>query len=90
MNIDTKRGDPTRSVSVNELIKKVKKSEVRKLGKASCARRPLDVDKFKWIIKLLREEKDPMKVYKFAAIMCVHFHFLSRIVDTYQIMVDEI
>ena len=89
-NVDTKQGNPTRSVSVNELIKKVKKAEVRKLGKASCARRPLDVDEFKWIVKLLREESNAMKRYGFAAIMCVQFHFAPRIDDTCQIMVDEI
>lgn len=57
-------------------------TEVRKLGKPSCTRRPLDIDEFKWIIKLLREEKHPMKRYGFAAIICVQFHFVARIDDT--------
>ena len=36
------RGNPTRSVEVNELIKLVKKKEVRKQGKQSAARRPME------------------------------------------------
>ena len=37
-NVETRSGNPTRSVKVNELIKTVKKKEVRKEGKPTSAR----------------------------------------------------
>jgi len=40
-NVMINCGNPTRSVLVLDLIKAVKKKEVRKQGKASAARRPL-------------------------------------------------
>ena len=36
-NVETRSGNPTRSVEINELIKTVKKKEVRKEGKAGSA-----------------------------------------------------
>ena len=38
-NVETEAGNPTKSVAVNELIKQVKKLEVRKQGKPSNAKR---------------------------------------------------
>ncbi len=42
-NVATESGNPTRSIPFNGLIKKVKKGEVRKRGKATEARRPLEL-----------------------------------------------
>ena len=39
-------GNPTRSIEVNSLIKRIKKKEVRKQGVLSKAKRPLTEDKF--------------------------------------------
>ena len=44
-------GNPTRSTLVNNLIKGIKKKEVRKEGKALMARRPLEIDEFRQLIK---------------------------------------
>ena len=41
-----KCGNPTRSTLVNELIKMMKKREVRKQGKPSQARQPCEIDEF--------------------------------------------
>ena len=43
-DVRTKSGNPTKSVQVNDLIKAVKKAEVRKQGVASSACRPLTVN----------------------------------------------
>ena len=40
------RGNPTRSKDVNDLIKRVMKAEVRRLGKPPRARRPLSFSEF--------------------------------------------
>jgi hypothetical protein len=42
-NVESQTGNPTMSVAVNELIKKIKKAEVRKQGKKSNAKRDLKV-----------------------------------------------
>jgi hypothetical protein len=42
-NVESQTGNPTMSVAVNDLIKKIKKAEVRKQGKKSNAKRDLKV-----------------------------------------------
>lgn len=49
-NALSQQGNPTQSLEVNTLIKAVKRSEVRRLGKASCARRPLELSEFRYIV----------------------------------------
>ena len=46
-------GNPTRSIEVNKLIKRVKKKEVRKQGRPSKAKRPLTVEEEWKIMKII-------------------------------------
>lgn len=46
-------GNPTRSDSVNQLIRAVMKSEVRRQGAQSCARRPLEFDEFLCLLSMV-------------------------------------
>ena len=62
-NVATGTGNPTRSVQVNELIKWVKKLEVRKQGKASSARRAIEAPEFEQTIEILQESEDIKKKY---------------------------
>ena len=62
-NVETGTGNPTRSVQVNELIKWVKKLEVRKQGKASSARRAIEAPEFEQTIEILQESEDIKKKY---------------------------
>ena len=77
LNVQTKQGDPTKSVAVNNLIKKVKKYEVQKLGVSSQARRPLEIEELGFIISLLQKDPDPVKRYGFVALVIMQFHFLA-------------
>jgi hypothetical protein len=52
------QGNPTRSIEVNTLIKKVKKKEVGKQGVPSKARRAVTHDEFRRMHSILREEKN--------------------------------
>ena len=52
------RGNPTRSINVNQLIKVVKKREVRQEGKASSADRAFERDEFNQIIDMLASRQD--------------------------------
>jgi hypothetical protein len=47
-------GNPTRSIEINDLIKRVKKKEVRQQGAASKTRRPMKEAKFRLLIEVLK------------------------------------
>jgi hypothetical protein len=50
------RGNPTRSSEILDLIKYIKKKEVRRQGVASQARRPLTLGEFRAIFQALKAE----------------------------------
>jgi hypothetical protein len=52
-NAMTNSGNPTRSQPIIDLIKAVKKKEVRKQGKATSAVRPLEAEEFASTLNLL-------------------------------------
>jgi hypothetical protein len=56
-------GNPTKSVEVNELIKRVKNKEVRKQGKPSQARRPLEPGELEQTFEILNSYGDITKKY---------------------------
>ncbi len=68
-NVQTKQGNPTKSVAVNNLIKKVKKYEVKELGVSSLARRPMEMEELGFIISLLRKDPDLVKKYGFVGLV---------------------
>ncbi|KAJ8550596.1 hypothetical protein ON010_g10473 [Phytophthora cinnamomi] len=49
-----KEGNPTRSESVNKVIKSVKRFEVRREGVKSAARRPIEFEEFLNLLELVR------------------------------------
>jgi hypothetical protein len=57
------QGNPTRSIEVNTLIKKVKKKEVRKQGVSSKARRAVAHVEFRRMQSILREKNDVLRRY---------------------------
>jgi hypothetical protein len=57
------QGNPTRSIEVNTLIKKVKKKEVRKEGVSSKARRAVTHVEFRRMQSILREKNDVIRRY---------------------------
>jgi hypothetical protein len=57
------QGNPTRSIEVTTLIKKVKKKEVRKQGVVSKARRAVTHVEFRRMQSILREKNDGIRCY---------------------------
>jgi hypothetical protein len=57
------QGNPTRSIEVNTLIKKVKKKEVRKEGVSSKARHAVTHVEFRRMQSILREKNDVIRRY---------------------------
>ena len=79
----TKRGNPTRSQELNDMIRKVKKFEVRGQGVESKARRPLKEAEFRRIIQELRRvDNDIIANYGIPALLAFQFHMLGRVDDS--------
>lgn len=74
-------GNPTRSVEVNELIKEVKKAEVRKQGKPSQARRELEEGEFLQTNQLLNNNTGVKKRFMMPAASKFQFHMVARVDD---------
>lgn len=74
-------GNPTRSVSVNEVIKVVKKKEVRKQGKPSQARREIEPEEFIQTNELLNSEEGIKKRFMMPAAAKFQFHMVARVDD---------
>ena len=64
-NIEANKGIPTKSIVVNDVIKKVLKFEVRKQGKPSQARRPLIIEELKYTIEQLKYKEEETKNMRF-------------------------
>ena len=63
-NVESQTGNPTKSVAVNELIKAVKKSEVRKQGKKANTKRDLKRPEFRKTLQLLIRHLDFHRRFK--------------------------
>ena len=73
-------GNPTRSDLVNDLIKKVKRFEVRQEGVQSSARRPLEYKEYLNILKILRNESG-WKKQRAMSTLTLQWQLIARIDD---------
>ena len=86
----TQVGNPTRSIEVNKLIKKVKQAEVRKLGKESSARRPLQKTEYHAIHRILEQKNDFPRKVKVPTFVKFQFHLIARSDDTANFETDDL
>jgi hypothetical protein len=90
-NERSKEGNPTRSKIVNELIKRVKKQEVRKQGKKSKVCRPLVDSEFRRVISKLKEEEDGCAhKYSALAFFMFQFHMIARVDDCAKFKLEDL
>jgi hypothetical protein len=91
-NVGTGQGNPTRSKAVNDLIKAVKKKEVRKQGKPSNAKRALDLIEMKQVLNLLESfpEENSLMRYTAAAFVKFMIHIIGRPDDTAELEWDDL
>ena len=81
-NHQTDMGNPTRSSELNDLIKTVKKKEVRKQGKPLQARRPMVQSEFRQLIQKVRFPGSGFThKYSLAAYYIFQFHMVARVDD---------
>lgn len=85
-------GNPTRSVAVNDLIKRIKKKEVRRQGAASQARRPMKREEFELMQGILRNtgSQNIVSKYGIPAMNNFQFSMIARIDDTTQFKVENL
>jgi hypothetical protein len=83
-------GNPTRSLVVNQLIKKVKKKEVRKQGAATKTKRAMTFDEFKSMVDVLVGKVDIIRRYGIPCFVKFQFHLIARIDDTTQFLMENL
>ena len=84
-------GNPTRSIEINNLIKRVKKKEVRKQGVMSQTRRAITEAEFRSLHAVFRDVSNSMLWrYGMSALINFQFHLIGRIDDTTQVLIDHL
>ena len=71
-------GNPTKSILVNDLIKRIKKDEVRLVGKASQARRPMTTGEIRLILNLLEQSGNYDWVHRFSNMVRMQLSMIAR------------
>ena len=61
-NVETKQGNPTKSIAINNLIKKVEELYVQKLGVSSQARMQFEIEGLGPIINIFQKDPDLKKI----------------------------
>ena len=84
-----KRGNPTRSVKLNELVKKLKKLEVCCVGVASKAVRQLEESEWEQMIQIFSESNNDEVKYAFTSFMKTQFHLSARLDDTAHMFINN-
>jgi len=86
----TNSGNPTHSILVNDLIKKIKKMEVRKEGVTSKARRSMELGEFCELIKRLRSSELPLRKFNLSAYFIFQYNMIGRVDDIEKNMWSEL
>jgi hypothetical protein len=92
-NSTSREGNPTKSIEVNDLIKRVKKKEVRKQGVAPQSRRSMTEREFRLLHSILQKyggDNDIIWRVGVPALFNYQFHLIARIDDATQILLDHV
>jgi hypothetical protein len=89
-NTETGSGNPTKSPAVNELIKNVKKHEVRGEAVPSNARREFTLEEFRKIIHIAQHDDTFNMSVRLPTIYKLQLHLIARVDDTVHIMASEL
>ena len=92
-NVDTKQGNPTRCPAVHRLVAEVKKAEVRKQGRPSCAKRDMSKAEFK--LTLLLSESGTLgrsinRQMKLPSMLKLQFHIICRTDDICRLETNDL
>ena len=76
-----KTGNPTKSRLVNDLIKLVKRAEVRRIGKPSSTKRPLTQEEFRHVLLVFFNKGDFQFRYRYCTMLKYQYHLIARCDD---------
>ena len=80
-DVRTRTGNPTKSAELNDLIKMIKKKEVRKQGSESKARRPLELSELREMVRRCRKSDESFVKFTSSAFFLFQFHMIARLDD---------
>jgi hypothetical protein len=83
------QGNPTRSQVVNDVIKLVKKYEVRGEGKAPEDKRPVTQAEFRKTLELLKEQLDDTHKFKYPCMALMQYHLIGRVDDCCELKMTD-
>ena len=91
-------GNPTRSNEINDLLKRVKRKEVRKQGVSPQCRRAITDREFRLLLTVLQAENSEIAVatnpivlrFGLPALLNFQFHLIARIDDTTQVLLSNL
>ena len=83
-------GNPTKSSAVNDLIKRIKKKEVRKQGKASEARKPFLEREYEQVITRMKMNENVEARLFLSTIFIFQLCMIARIDDSAKLRHDDI
>ena len=89
-NVESQSGNPTMSVAVNDLIKRIKKAEVRKQGKKSGAKRDMKRPEYRKTLRLLEEMDSFGAKYRTPTMMKLQFHIIGRADDVSNVETEDL
>ena len=89
-NVESSTGNPTMSVAVNALIKRIRKDEVRKRGKKSNAKRDLKRTEFRKTLRLLEACDTHQRKHRIPAMMKLQFHIIGRADDLSNLETEDL
>jgi hypothetical protein len=77
-NTETQFGNPTKSKEVNDLVKYMKKNEVRNKGQQSKAKRPLTQQEYRKALAILFSKTTFPLRYRLPAMMKLQYNLITR------------
>ena len=85
-------GNPTRRTNVNNLIRRVKKKEVRKQGVSSKAKRAMTQAEFQRMQNILQNHNKNRLIWRYGlySLTNFQFHLIGQIDDTTQVLIENI
>ena len=92
-NTISNSGNPTKSTNVNDLIKRVKKKEVRKQGVAPQSRRSMKEPEFRVLRMVLQKMDNGNEIVMklgIPALINYQFHLIARIDDATQLLIEHV
>ena len=85
-----KSGNPTKSVEVNDLIKQVKREEVRKRGKPPSTKRALTQAEFQAILVYFFEQNDFQHRYRYSCMLLYQYYLIARCDDVGHFLIRDV